>query len=116
MREAGGRGEQIALQYLINKGYRLLQSNFTAKCGEIDLIVYDEGYLVFVEVKTRKSLDYGHPLEAVTPGKQKKIRKTAEFFMQMNRSALQPRIDVIAIDAPRGGFEEVEITHIENAF
>jgi len=116
MREAGGRGEQIALQYLINKGYRLLRSNFTAKCGEIDLIVYDDSYLVFVEVKMRKSQDYGHPLEAVTLGKQKKIRKTAEYFMQINRTTLQPRIDVIAIDAPQGGFEEVEIVHVEDAF
>jgi putative endonuclease len=117
MREAGGRGEQIALQYLLKKGYRLLRSNYTAPCGEIDLIVYNDKFLVFVEVKLRKNPDYGHPLETVTAAKQKKIRKTAEHFMLGNpRSTLQPRLDVIAIDAPGGGYESVEITHIENAF
>ncbi|MCL1807669.1 MAG: YraN family protein [Oscillospiraceae bacterium] len=116
-REEGGRGEQIALQYLLKKGYRLLQSNYNAPCGEIDLIVYNDLYIVFVEVKMRASRDYGHPLETVTPAKQKKIKKTAEHFLLKNRrSTLQPRIDVIAIDAPDGGFEQVEITHIENAF
>ncbi|MCL2003299.1 MAG: YraN family protein [Oscillospiraceae bacterium] len=117
MRKEGGRGEQIALQYLVKKGYRLLQSNYNAPCGEIDLIVYDDKYLVFVEVRMRASREYGHPLETVTPAKQKKIRKTVEHFLIKNRrSTLQPRIDVVAIDAPGGGFEEVRIEHIENAF
>jgi putative endonuclease len=117
MRKEGGRGEQIALQYLVKKGYRLLVSNYTAKCGEIDLIVYDDKFIVFVEVKMRRGTDYGHPLEAVTASKQQKIRKTAEYFMSKNpRSTLQPRIDVVAIGAPGGGFERVEVTHVENAF
>ncbi|MDR0326432.1 MAG: YraN family protein [Oscillospiraceae bacterium] len=117
MRKEGGRGEQIAMQYLLNKGYRLLQSNYTAPCGEIDLIVYNDQYIVFTEVRMRASRDFGHPLETVTAAKQKKIRKTAQHFLLKNqRSTLQPRIDVIAIDAPGGGFEAVEIEHIENAF
>jgi putative endonuclease len=116
-RSEGGRGEQLALQYMIKKGYRLLQSNYNAPCGEIDLILYNDVYLVFAEVRMRANKDYGHPLETVTPAKQKKIRKTAEHFMQKSkRQTLQPRIDVIAIDAPGGGHEEVSITHIENAF
>jgi putative endonuclease len=94
-----------------------LQNNYTAKCGEIDLIVYNDKFIVFAEVKMRKGTDYGHPLETVTAAKQKKIRKTSEHFLLKNpRSTLQPRIDVIAIDAPGGGYENVEITHIENAF
>jgi len=117
MRKEGGRGEQIALQYLVKKGYRLLQSNYAAPCGEIDLIVYNDRYIVFAEVRMRAGRAYGHPLETVTPAKQRRIRKTAEHFLQKNRhSTLQPRIDVIAIDAPGGGFAEVDITHIENAF
>jgi putative endonuclease len=117
MRKEGDRGEQIALQYLVNKGYRLLKSNYNAPYGEIDLIVYNDRYLVFAEVRMRANREYGHPLETVTAAKQKKIRKTAEHFLQKNkRSTLQPRIDVIAIDAPGGGFEQVNITHIENAF
>ena len=117
MRKEGERGEQIALQYLTKKGYRLLQSNYTAPCGEIDLIVYNDRYLVFAEVRMRASRDYGHPLETVNPAKQRRIRKTAQHYLLKNqRSTLQPRIDVIAIDAPGGGFDEVEITHIENAF
>ena len=117
MRESGGRGEQIALQYLTNKGYKLLHSNFATHYGEIDLIVYNDKYLVFTEVKMRKGTQYGHPLESVTAGKQKKLRRTAEIFLQQNpRTTLQPRFDVIAIDAPGGGFEAVEIVHVENAF
>jgi len=117
MRKAGGRGEQIALQYLIKKGYCLLRGNYTAPCGEIDLIVYNDKFLVFVEVKMRKNPDYGHPLEMVTAAKRKKIRKTAEHFLLGNpRSTLQPRFDVIALDAPGGGYEALEIIHIENAF
>ncbi|MDR0293691.1 MAG: YraN family protein [Oscillospiraceae bacterium] len=117
MRKEGGRGEQLALQYLQKKGYCLLRSNYTAPCGEIDLIVYDDRYLVFVEVKMRAARTYGHPLETVTPAKKKKIRMTAEHFLLKNpRSTLQPRIDVVAIDAPDGGFGEVRIEHVENAF
>jgi putative endonuclease len=117
MRKAGDRGEQIALQYLVKKGYRLLRSNYSAPCGEIDLIVFDERYIVFVEVRMRAGREFGHPLETVTNDKQRKIRKTAEHFLKGGQlSSLQPRIDVIAIDAPGGGFEDVEITHIENAF
>ncbi len=117
MRKEGSRGEQIALQYLQNKGYRLLKSNFSAPCGEIDLIVYNDLYIVFTEVRMRAKSEYGHPLETVTLSKQKKIRKTAELWMAKNpRTTLQPRIDVIAITAPGGGFEAVEIEHIENAF
>jgi putative endonuclease len=117
MRKEGGRGEQIALQHLIKKGYRLLQSNYNAPCGEIDLIVYNDRYLVFTEVRMRASQEYGHPLETITAAKQRKIRKTAEHFLLKNkRSTLQPRIDVIAIDSPGGGYEEVRVTHIENAF
>ncbi|MDR1668400.1 MAG: YraN family protein [Oscillospiraceae bacterium] len=117
MRKEGSRGEQIALQYLINKGYKLLTSNFTAPGGEIDLIVYDDRFVVFVEVRMRSKPDYGHPLETVMPGKQRKIRRTAELWMADNpRTTLQPRIDVVAIIAPGGGFESVSIEHIENAF
>jgi putative endonuclease len=116
-RTEGGRGEQIALQYLAKKGYSLLQSNYNAPCGEIDLIVYNDKYIVFAEVRMRASREYGHPLETVTQAKKRKIRKTAEHFLLKNRrSALQPRIDVIAIDAPGGGYDEINIEHIENAF
>ncbi|MDR1693227.1 MAG: YraN family protein [Oscillospiraceae bacterium] len=117
MRKEGNRGEQVALQYLTNKGYTLLTSNFAAPFGEIDLIVYNEEYLVFVEVKMRAKADYGHPLETVTPAKRRRVRKTAEYFLMSNQhSTLQPRIDVIAINAPGGGYDELEIEHIENAF
>lgn len=116
-REAGDRGEQIALQYLTGKGYRHLQSNYTAPCGEIDLIMYDSKYLIFVEVRMRANRAFGHPLETITPAKQRKIRKTAEHFMLKNtKSTLQPRIDVVAIDAPSGGYEDVQIEHIIDAF
>ena len=117
MRETGNRGEQVALQYLLKKGYRHLKSNYGCYYGEIDMIVYNDRYIVFVEVKMRKDRTFGHPLEMVTASKKRKIQKTAEFWLAENpKTTLQPRIDVIAIDAPGGGFENLHISHIENAF
>ncbi len=117
MVSAGNRGEQIALQYLGRKGYTLLESNYAAPCGEIDLIVYNDRYIVFAEVKMRSSPQYGHPLETVTPSKRRKFRRTADHWLQKHpNTTLQPRIDVVGITAPAGGHGGVKIDHIENAF
>ena len=117
MREEGDRGEQIALQHLLQKGYRLLRSNYISPYGEIDLIMYNDQYLVFVEVRMRANRDFGHPLETVTRTKQQRIRKTAQHYLMRNpKTTLQPRIDVVSIDAPGGGFKRVAVEHIENAF
>ena len=110
-RKVGTQFEQLAAQYLEKQGYRILETNFRCRQGEIDLIARDGRYLVFVEVKYRRGRSSGTPLEAVSPLKQRQISKIALFYL--NRYKLgedQPiRFDVVGI-SPGG------ITHVENAF
>ena len=111
-RQTGKNYEELAIKYLQDKGYFIIEKNFQVRQGEIDIIARDNATIVFVEVKYRGSSSSGHPLEAVTYGKQKKICKSALFYM--NKNKISPdntsiRFDVIGILGN-------EITHIENAF
>ncbi|MCA1730022.1 MAG: YraN family protein [Actinobacteria bacterium] len=80
-RQAGDRGEVLALQYLQEKGYARVECNYRTRHGEIDLVVRDEKSLVFVEVKLQRGTAAGDPLEAVTPKEQDKIRMMAEQYL-----------------------------------
>ncbi len=73
-RETGMLGESIALRYLVDKGYEVVERNYRTRYGEIDLILRGAQALVFVEVKARRGTGFGDPLEAVTPGKQARVR------------------------------------------
>ncbi|MCF2670504.1 MAG: YraN family protein [Clostridiales bacterium] len=111
----GAWGEAVAAAYLRKKGYRIVQQNFSTRFGEIDLIVQDARYIVFVEVKTRKSDRFGAAREAVDLHKQRRLIATAEQWLQRNPTNLQPRFDVVEIY----GEEDLpvrSIEHIENAF
>ncbi|MCL2603976.1 MAG: YraN family protein [Defluviitaleaceae bacterium] len=111
---AGMLGQQAAEDYLVKKNYRILQRNYRVKSGEIDLIAQDGAYLVFVEVKSRSGLGYGHPREAVNAAKQARILRTAQHYIIRYRLAERDlRFDVIEVLNTRG---EVQIEHIENAF
>ena len=111
----GAWGEQQAVEYLRRQGMKILEQNFTTKVGEIDIIARDKKYLVFVEVKTRRSQLFGTPQEAVGPRKQRQIIRTAHWYLQNHPGGkYQPRFDVIAILCQSG--KEVEITHIVDAF
>ncbi|MDR3262719.1 MAG: YraN family protein [Clostridiales bacterium] len=106
----GLHGEVAAAEYLKKNGFEILETNFASYYGEIDIVARDGKYLVFVEVKSRLSLKYGRPAEAVTPDKIKKIRKTAVFYaVKNNCTDKDMRFDVIEILRD-------EITHIKNAF
>lgn len=113
----GAWGEQIAAEYLRKKRYKLLAAGYRCRFGEIDLIVSDRKYLVFVEVKLRKSAQFAKALEYVDRRKQDRLRTTAEMYLSQNPTELQPRFDVIEIYAPEG-METVrpEIYHMEDAF
>lgn len=80
-RSVGTLWENEAAGYMKNNGYEILQTNFRCRTGEIDIIAKNEGYLVFAEVKYRKSKVMGTPLEAISPLKQNTIRRTAAFYM-----------------------------------
>ncbi|MSR88207.1 MAG: hypothetical protein EXS67_00950 [Candidatus Margulisbacteria bacterium] len=78
----GREGERIAGLYLVKKGYRIVETNFFSRLGEIDIIAYDpHNVLVFCEVKTYKSKSFVSPFDAVTATKLKRIRKTAEYYL-----------------------------------
>ena len=95
----GHKGEQIALRFLKNQGYRFIQSNFRTKVGEIDLIFEDKPFIVFVEVKTRTHNTQGLPEEAVNFRKISHITKTAQLYIQQNNLSHTPaRIDVVAVE------------------
>lgn len=111
MDNIGAYGEKLAQEYLLAKGYHILECNFKVFVGEIDLIATIEEYLVFVEVKTRKNDHYGAPGDFVTPSKQRKIQRAAEAYLEISDLALQPRFDVIEIYCDSG-----DIEHIEDAF
>ncbi|HDH53078.1 MAG TPA: YraN family protein, partial [Nitrospirae bacterium] len=73
MMRLGQKGEELAVKYLRKKGYKIIKQNYKTKIGEIDIIANDGGTLVFVEVKTRESIAYGMPFEAVNSYKRRKI-------------------------------------------
>ena len=112
-KDAGDFGEGLAVRLLTEKGYRILETKFRFRTGEIDIIAEDGGYIVFVEVKLRKGLSMGYPREAVGYAKQQKIRRTALYYFSLTQNArADMRFDVIEII----GAGPYTIEHIENAF
>lgn len=99
----GQKGEDIASGLLVQNGYKIIDKNFSSRFGEIDIIAMDGPTLVFIEVKTRQSLKFGLPQEAVTPQKLYKVRKTAEYYSLIHPELPKKlRIDVVAIIIENG--------------
>lgn len=114
---SGAWGEALAAEYLRKKRYSVVAAGYHCRFGEIDLIVKDKKYLVFVEVKLRKSAKFAKAMEHVDQRKQDKIRITASMYLSENPVKLQPRFDVIEIYAPEGTATlHPEINHMEDAF
>lgn len=114
---SGAWGEAVAWEYLRKKKYKLLASGFRCRFGEIDLIVADRKFLLFVEVKTRKTDDFAMAREFVDCHKQARLRSTAQFYLSQNPTKLQPRFDVIEIYAPDGvNTVNPSINHLKGAF
>ena len=114
---SGAWGEAVAAEYLRKKRYTVVAAGYHCRFGEIDLIVRDKKYLVFVEVKLRKSADFAKAMEYVDRRKQDRIRITASMYLSQNLTKLQPRFDVIEIYAPEGTATlHPEIRHMEDAF
>ena len=113
----GAWGEALAAEHLRKKHYKLLAAGYHSRFGEIDLIVENRQYLVFVEVKVRKNGNFAQAHEYVNRKKQDKIRVTASMYLSENPTKLQPRFDVIEIYAPDGvNTVHPEINHMEDAF
>jgi putative endonuclease len=113
-RTKGLEGEALAAVFLEQQGYRVLERNFRFERGEVDLIAEDGDELVFVEVKTRHSGQFGTPEEAMTPKKEALMKKVAEGYLHVHRIDQQAcRFDVVAILFVGG---EPRIRLIRNAF
>ena len=112
--ELGRRGEELASRFLKKLHYKILEKNFRCKFGEIDIIALQGKTLVFVEVKTRSSPEYGGPQASVTPKKREQLIKVAFFYLQKNRLFdRDARFDVVAVEFDSG---EKRIELIRNAF
>ena len=110
--EKGKLGEEIASRYIQSKGGIIIEQNYRTKIGEIDLIAKINGELVFVEVKSRSSINYGYPSEAVNYKKQRKITNVAKYYILDNSlENVSVRFDIIEIY-----LKNKKINHIENAF
>ena len=113
----GRWGEEKAAGYLKKRGYSIIGMNYKCRLGEIDIIAQNRKYVVFCEVKLRKSAKFAQAREFVTGRKQERLRNTAAIWLSQNETGRQPRFDVIEVYAPNGiDDSNYEINHIENAF
>lgn len=114
----GNLGEDIACQYLKESKYKIVKRNYKNQFGEIDIIAKNKENFVFVEVKTRGSIDFGTPAQAVSYSKKQHIINAARLYISKNTTDLNIRFDVIEVYAKMvsGEFVVEDINHIENAF
>jgi putative endonuclease len=113
----GDNKERLAEEYLVAKGFSLIERNFLCKAGEVDLIMKDpatkgQEYLVFIEVRYRENNEFGGALASITPSKQRKLRRAAEFYLLKNFGNNPPpcRFDAIGIE------QQDKLEWIKNAF
>ena len=105
--DKGKFGEMMATMYLEKQEYEIVERNFRCRLGEVDIICKKNNQIIFVEVKTRTSENFGAPSEAVNKDKKNKIRKVAALYMMSEKiTNYQVKFDVI----------EISVNHIENAF
>jgi len=115
-RSLGRQGEDLAIEYLVRKGYQILERNYTTSFGEIDIVAawaspQETKRLVFVEVKMRRNRRYGYPEESITPKKLHHLILASQDYLQKNfKEDIDWQIDVLSIEM---GIK-VKITHLEN--
>lgn len=112
--ELGGKGEDLAVGFLKKQKYKILERNFRCKFGEIDIIALDRKTLVFVEVKTRSSHEFGSPQTSITPRKKRQLTKVAHYYLQKNHLFnREARFDVVTVEMDSG---RERVDFIRNAF
>lgn len=114
-KETGNRGEGLATDYLLKKGYRIIERNFRTRFGEIDIICYDKETLVFVEVKTKIGHDSGESEEMVNKRKLSQVKRMGEVYLQDRTIDAPCRIDVVAIVMKNNGSVE-RIEHYQAVY
>lgn len=110
----GNYGEELACRFLKKNGYKILERNYRIRGGEIDIVAKDKDTLVFVEVKTRWSHEYGPPAESMTPWKIKSLLKTARFYvLKIKWGDREYRLDFVSVDFADGK-EDPQVELIKN--
>ena len=114
-KDLGDLGERWAGEYLQARGYRIRETNYRCRKGEVDIVAQDGDYLVFVEVRTRSGPECGTPEESVTPAKQRQLRRLAQGYLMLQPTGDIPcRFDVVAI--LYRGPDDVRLEHFTDAF
>ena len=114
-RDTGILGEKLAQGFLKKRGYRIIETNYRCPEGEIDIVAKHKNYLVFIEVRTKKSREFGSPEESITPAKKERMKATAAYYQQMHNDLPQLwRIDVVAVELNQKN-KPSRIELIENA-
>jgi putative endonuclease len=109
----GPQGEDLAIKYLQAKGLKIILRNYKTPIGEADIVAHDKDTIVFVEVKTRSSSQFGEPFEAVNERKRDKLKKIAMYYQKQQGKEIMVRFDVVSIKRKADGYE---INHITDAF
>ena len=112
-REIGRLAENLATTALAEKGYQILETNFSNRFGEIDIIAKDKDILVFVEVKAKKGAEFGLPEEMINPSKLRRVKNMATIYME--GQTLPCRIDVVAVVLSAED-QLIRLTHYENVY
>jgi len=114
-RELGKRGENIAVKFLREKGYKIIERNYRCPMGEVDIVAKDKKALVFVEIKTRTSTNFGLPEEAISYRKRQHLSKIASFYLLYYKiKEINCRFDVVSILINKNKIKDIHL--IKNAF
>lgn len=111
--ELGKKGEQVAVDYLLNQGYFILERNYRFNKAEVDIIAQQENTLAIIEVKTRSTSNFGAPQEFVKPKQIKNLTKVIDEYIITNNLNVEVRFDIIAIIREN---EDYNIEHLKDAF
>lgn len=111
--ELGKKGEQIAVDFLLKKGYDILERNYRFDKAEVDIIAQQNNILAIIEVKTRSTADFGNPQDFVKPQQIQRLVKAVDEYVQVNDLDVEVRFDIVAII--KAG-KQFNIEHLENAF
>lgn len=111
--ELGEKGEQLAVDFLLQNGYQIMERNYRFQKAEVDIIAKQKDTLAIVEVKTRSTIDFGNPQDFLKPKQIQRIVKAVDQYVTTNKLDVEVRFDIIAIVKTGKTFE---IEHLENAF
>jgi len=111
--ELGKKGEQLAVDYLLDKGYNIVERNYRFDKAEVDIIAQKDNTLAIVEVKTRSSIDFGNPQDFVKPKQIQRLVKAVDEYVTVNGLDVEVRFDIIAI-VKKGRLFDIE--HLQDAF